>query len=95
MKIVDNFIDMAGKYRYRVDISSELAISNKKSSSTVIMLKFNKQPKSDQDVFNSAQAYIDRLLTEEEKKEEKIAELDRQIAEFQDEKTKLEAEDEK
>jgi len=94
MKIVLENTDIALRHRYWVDISTEIANIKGIVSPDVIILKFQKMPKLEQEVFNAATAYIANATAAIPTKEQLIAEIEEKIVVLNDEKTKLETEPE-
>ena len=80
MKIVNSCICTAGKYRAWVELNDK----------SVIILKFQKQPKTDQEVYDVADAYVANQITlKEQEKADRLEEIDKEIDDLNTEKTDL------
>jgi|GEM_PF-3914468 len=82
MIIVNENIDIANKYRAWVELPDK----------SIIILKFQTQPKTDQEVFNAADAYIaQKIISDAKAKDERLEEIDKEISDLNDEKDQLSA----
>ena len=82
MIIVNQTVDLAGKFRYWVELDS----------GDVVMFKLHRKPKSEQDVYDVADAYVaQKIISDAKAKDDRLEEIDKEIDDLNDEKTKLSA----
>jgi len=80
MKIVNEKTDIAGKYRAWVEITD----------GSVIILKFDKPPKVDTEVYDLAAIYEANVAAELERAPaDRLEEIEKTLVELTDEKTKI------
>ena len=83
MKIVNQTTDIAGKFRYWVELDD----------GDVVMFKLHVKPKTNQDVFDMADAYVANAVEELEKAPvERLKAIEKELKDLEDEKTKIEEE---
>jgi len=81
MKIVNEKTDIAGKYRAWVEITD----------GSVIILKFDKPPKTDTAVYDLAAIYEANVAAELERAPaDRLEEIEKELTDLTDEKTKIE-----
>jgi len=82
MNIVNESVDIAGKYRAWIELDD----------GNVILLKFQKTPKTEQEVFDAADAYVtQKAISDASAKDDRLEQIDKEIEDLNDEKTKLSA----